>query len=145
MHIGHWVFATPIQGIIEWKRIKFYIQNTRESNDKSLRKYEQSTGRTVSEQQRTLGPKEGEIILEVVWRGCPKQISIHTKFLTPWEPVIGDGIVVIRGNWIGTPGVAKEKRDGGQWIVTFTLEETDESRDYEFIEKDLAAIEPFGA
>jgi hypothetical protein len=131
-------------GIIEWKRIKFYIQNTCKLNDKLLWKYEQSTSRTVLEQQCTLGPKEGEIILKLAWCGHLKQISIHTKFLTPWEPVVGDGIAVIRGNWIGTPGVAKEKRDGGRWIVTFTLEETDKSRDYEFLEKDLATIEPFG-
>jgi hypothetical protein len=139
------VFTIPIQSFIEWKRIKFYIQNTHQSNDKSLRKYEQSTGRTLPERRRTLTPKEGEIVLEVTLRGRERQISIHPRFLIPWEPVVGDGVVVIRGYWTGTPGVAKEQRDGSRWIVTFSLEETGKLRDYEFIEKDLAAIEPLGA
>ena len=139
------MFTTPIQSFIEQKRIKFYIQNTRQSNDESLRKYEQSTGLTLPEQRRTLIPKEGEIVLGVTVRGRERQISIHPRFLIPWEPVVSDGVVVIRGDWTGTSGVAKEQRDGSRWIVTFSLEETGELRDYEFIEKDLAAIEPLRA
>ena len=139
------MFTTPIQSFIERKRIKFYIQNTRQSNDESLRKYEQCTGLTLPEQRRTLIPKEGEIVLGVTVRGRERQISIHPRFLIPWEPVVGDDVVVIRGDWTGTSGVAKEQRDGSRWIVTFSLEETGELRDYEFIEKDLAAIEPLGA
>ena len=139
------MFTTPIQSFMEWKRIKVYIQNTSQSNNKSLQKYEQSTGRTIPEQQRTLTPKEGEIILRVTVHGRERQISIHPRFLIPWEPVVGDGVVVIKGKWTGTSGVAKEQKGGSRWIVTFTLEETGESRDYEFMEKDLAAIEPLGA
>ena len=120
MDTGHWVFTTPIQSFIELKRIKFYIQNTCQSNDKSIWKYKQSTGWTLPEQWHTLTPKEGEIILKV---GCKRQISIHPRFLAPWEPVVSDGVIVIRGDWTETLGVAKEQRDGSQWVVTFTLEE----------------------
>jgi hypothetical protein len=61
-------------------------------------------------------------------------------FLKPWDPIVGGEVVIVRGKYIGTLGVAKEKVDGGQWVVTFTVD--DESRDFAFMQSELAATEP---
>jgi hypothetical protein len=139
-HIGHWLFTTSIQGSMECTKIVLYIHNMRKSADKSLRNLEGETGRTLPEQRRKVTPEAGEIVVEVIIRNRKRQIALHTDCLKPWEPVVNGGVVVIKGKYIGTLGVAKEKIDGGQWVVTFTAD--DESRDFVFTQSDLAATEP---
>jgi hypothetical protein len=128
---------------MDLRRIAFFICNTRESVDKSLRKLEGETGRTVPEHRRTLTPETGEIIVELTIRGHKRQISLHPKYLNPWEPVVGGEVVVVRGKYLGILGVAKEKKDDGQWVVTFTVD--DDSRDFVFGQSDLAATENLDA
>jgi hypothetical protein len=84
-------------------------------------------------------PKEGEIILSVFKTPRRTQISVHPKFLFSWQPVVGDEVVVIKGPWLGIAGLAKEERDGGQWLVTFSVD--GHSGDFLFHERDLAVIE----
>ena len=121
--------------------LMFFIRNTHESTDKSLRAYEKSTGRTLPERKHKAVPRDGEIIIEVNVRGRPKQISVHPRFLTPLKPVVGGGVVVVRGDWLGTLGVAKEKGVVDKWLVAFTVDGI--SWDIELIEKDITATEPF--
>ena len=54
--------------------------------------------------------------------------------------MVNGGVVVIKGKYIGTLGVAKEKIDGGKWLGTFTVD--DKSRDFVFAQSDLVATEP---
>jgi hypothetical protein len=84
-------------------------------------------------------PKEGKIILSVFKTPCQTQISVHPKFLFLWQPVVGDEVVVIKGPWLGIAGLAKEERDGRQWLVTFSID--GHSGDFVFHERDLAVIE----
>ena len=83
-------------------------------------------------------PNEGEVILNVVKRGRSKQISVHPRHIFPWEPVVGGEVVVVKGAWLGTRGVAKNKQ-GNQWVVTFSVD--NDVRDFVFEETDLAVLE----
>ena len=65
----------------------------------------------------------GDVVVEVNICNRKRQIALHTDCLKPWEPVVNGGVVVIKGKYIGTLGVAKEKIDGGKWLVTFTVDD----------------------
>ncbi|KAF8258743.1 hypothetical protein EI94DRAFT_1707713 [Lactarius quietus] len=136
---SHWIFTSKIQSIIEWKTIPFFIRNTHESNDHSLQIYEKSTGRTVPMDRRTATPEEGKVTLSVVKRSRAKQISVHPRFLVPWGPVVGCEVLVTKGRWFGMPGVAKEERSDGQWLVRFNADDT--HLDSVFDKKDHAVLE----
>jgi hypothetical protein len=125
--------------LIEQKTIPFYLRNTHESSDESLRDFARCTGRTVRVDRRTKTPKDGEIVLSVLFK-CPfaRQISVHPRFLFPWEPVVSDDVVVIKGPWLGTLGVTKA-REESRWIVT--LSSDGGLFDCQFEEAELAAIE----
>ena len=138
-HIGHWVFTPVIQRLIEQKTIPFYIRNLHESSDRSLQAYARCTGRTVPVDRCTSTPKDGELIVCVVKRSRLTQISIHPRFLVPWEPVVGGEVVVIKGECLGTQGVVKA-REHPRSVVNFTFE--NDSWDVKFDDSDLATIEP---
>lgn len=87
--------------------------------------------------RRTTTPKDGEIILSVFKHPRPTQISVHPKFLVPWQPVAGDEVVVIKGSWLGTTGVVKAEQP--RCIVTFQLD--NDLWDHQFENSDLAVIE----
>ncbi|KAF8263265.1 hypothetical protein EI94DRAFT_1704128 [Lactarius quietus] len=114
---SHWIFTKEIQTITEWKMIPFYICNTHKSDDKSLQAYEKSAGRTVSWHHCTVTPKEGEVIISIARHCRTKQISIHPRFLIPWEPMVSGEVIAIQGSWFGIPGIVKEEKGEGQWLV----------------------------
>jgi hypothetical protein len=99
-HTGHWLFQPSIQRVMQYKTIPLYICNTHKLTDKSLQVYEKATGRPIPMVHCNSTPKPGKILLNVVKCACPKQISVHPRHLTPWEPVIGGEVVVIMGAWL---------------------------------------------
>ena len=88
--------------------------------------------------ERALQPQEGEIIVSVVRRARTQQISIHPRYLVPWQPVDRCEVVITDGHWIGTMGVVKG-REGEKWVITFTVD--NDSRDFVFMGKDIVPIE----
>jgi hypothetical protein len=62
--------------------------------------------------RRTKPPQAGEITLSIFKRPHRTQISVHLKFLIPWQPIVGDKAVVIKGPLLGTLGVVKAKEQG---------------------------------
>ena len=58
--------------------------------------------------RHTVTPKDGEVILSVFKRPRLKQVSIHPKFLAPWEPVRDGEVVVPNGPLFGTIVRVKE-------------------------------------
>ena len=85
-------------------------------------------------------PKDGEIILSVYKRPRSTQISVHLRFLVPWEPIENDEAVVIKGPLLGVTGVVKSK-DGSKCVVAFRVD--NDTLDYSFEESELASIEDF--
>ena len=94
-------------------------------------------GRTVPAHRRTLTPEDGEIILSVYKRLRSTQISVHPRFLVPWEPEEGDGVVVIKGSLLGALGVVKRK--GARCVVTFLAD--NKTMDYKLDQSELAVTE----
>lgn len=101
--------------------------------------YANCTGRTLPLGSRTMRPKDGEVILSVHRHSRRKEISVRPKFLAPWAPVTGGGVVVVNGPWFGTVGIVMDKRDDGQWVVRFSVD--DMYGDFVFATKDLATVE----
>jgi hypothetical protein len=77
--------------------------------------------------RRTKTPQAGEIILSVFKCPCRTQILVHLRFLFPWQPVVGDEVVVIKGPLIGTLGVVKAME---QVLCTVTFLLDNQSLDY---------------
>jgi hypothetical protein len=120
--------------------MRFEIRNTHKSGDASVQFYESSTCRTILEENRKETPKEGEVIVLLYKPYCNKQISIHPRFLVPWEPVVGGQVVVIKGLLLGRMGVVKAKaRERARWVVTFSAD--NDSWDLRFRQSDLAYVE----
>jgi hypothetical protein len=137
--LEHWLFSTAVQGHLYGKRIPFYIRGIRGSGDGSMDIYEGKTARTVSPAEwKSL--QDGEVMVSVVKGIRPVRISIHPKFLVPWEPKGGNDVVVIDGPWFGIAG-AIVGRENESYAVRFTLAE--DSRDECFEGKQLANLEPF--
>lgn len=87
---------------------------------------------------RTSTPKDGEVILSIFKHPRPTQKSVHPKFLIPWQPVIDDEVVVVKGSWLGATGVVKVD-DHPRYVVTLELD--NDLWDCQFEKSDLAVIE----
>ena len=88
--------------------------------------------------RHTLTPKDGEIILSVYKCLCLTQISVHLRFLVPWEPIENDEAMVIKGPLLGSTGVVKLKV-GSKCVVAFRVDNN--TADYSFEEDELASPE----
>lgn len=115
----------------------FSFRNLHEASEE-LQQYARCTGKTVPSDRRTLTPRNGEVVLSVFKRPRAKQLSVHPRFLVPWEPVRGGEVVVLNGTWFGIVGIVKDQRDDGQWVLRFAI---DELTDHVFNGKDLAGLE----
>jgi hypothetical protein len=124
--------------MIEWRTLPFSFCNIHKAS-KELQDYARCMGRTIPMGHHTVTPKDGEVILSVF--KCPrlKQVSIHPKFLTLWEPVQDGEVVVLNGPLFGTIGHVKEQREDGQWVVHFAIDNL--QADYVFEGKDLTTVE----
>ena len=89
--------------------------------------------------RRTVTPKDGKVILSMFKHPRLKQVSIHPKFLAPWEPVWDSEVVVLNSPLFGTIGHVKEQREDGKWVVWFAIDNL--QVDYVFKGKDLATVE----
>jgi hypothetical protein len=116
----------------------FRIHNTHKSGDELVQFYEGYTCRTILEQNRRVTPKEGEVIVLAYKPYCNKQISVHPRFLVPWESVVRGQVVVIKGLLLGRMGVVKAK-ERARWVVTFSAD--NDSCDFRFRQSDLAYVE----
>jgi hypothetical protein len=123
---------------VEQKTIPFHLRNTHESSDETLRRLARSTGRTIPADRRNKTPKDGEIVLSVAGRSRPTQVSVHPRFLFPWEPVVGDEVVVIKGPLLGAMGMVKAME---QPLCTVTFSLDNNPVDYQFEVSELAVIE----
>ena len=65
-----------------------------------------------------------------------KQFSLHLKYLNPWKPMVGGGVVIVQGKYPGTLGVMKEEKVDGRQVVTFTVD--GDSHNFIFTQSDLA-------
>ena len=62
------------------------------------------SAKTVPLARRKIDPQLNEVVVSVVQKGKPTQISINPSFLVPWAPSEGNKIVIIGYRWIGQVG-----------------------------------------
>lgn len=104
-----------------------------------LRSYENCTGRTISLDKQEIPSQEGKIVLQVYKKYKFKQISVHPRYLIPWQPVISGEVIITNGEQLGTIGVVKEEaKEALHWVVTLA---DNDSTHITFREADLAQIE----
>jgi len=116
----------------------FQIRGVVASEDKSLAKYANCMARTVPLTERKFDPPEGEVMVSVARKAGPKIITVNPWYLVPWEPLVDGKVMVLHGLLWGVVGVLKAQ-NGDQCVVTFKVD--DESRDMEFVQKDLAGLD----
>ena len=135
----HWLLSDEMQGILENKRIPMHIRSNKGSGDGSMNMYEGNTARTVTTAERTITPRDGEVVVTVVQCYRQRQISIRPSFLVPWDTVVGSEVVAINGPSFGLTGVVV----GSEGMFrTVRIPFTDELRDIYFESKNLANLEP---
>jgi hypothetical protein len=62
------------------------------------------TAKTVPRASQKIQPEPKEVVVSVVWKRRPIQISIDPSYLEPWMPSEGNKVLIIRNRWIGQVG-----------------------------------------
>lgn len=74
--------------------------------------YEGLSAKTVAVAKRKITPEPNEVVMSVVQKGRPKQISIHPCFLVPWTLVEGNKVIIVEDGRIGQVGKLLKLNDG---------------------------------
>jgi hypothetical protein len=59
--------------------------------------------------KQKITPEPDEVVMSVVQKGRPTQVSINPSFLVPWTPVEGNKVVIVGYRWIGQVGKLVER------------------------------------
>ena len=57
-------------------------------------------------------PEPKEVVISVIQKKRPTQISIYHSYLKPWMPSKGNKVLVIRNQWIGKVRILNHLEDG---------------------------------
>jgi hypothetical protein len=98
----HWLFAEELQEALGDECIPFHIRGVPSSSRHA--KYEGLTAKTVVAAKRKISPEPNEVVMSVVQKRRPTQISIDPFFLVPWTPVEGNKVIIVGHRWIGQVG-----------------------------------------
>lgn len=98
----HWLFAEELQDALGDGCIPFHIRSVPTSSPHA--KYEGTTAKTVVVAKRKISPELNEVVMSVLQKGRPTQISILPSFLVPWSPIEGNKVVIVGYRWIGQVG-----------------------------------------
>lgn len=70
------------------------------------------SAKTVPLARQKIDPQPNEVVVSVIQRGKPSQISIDPAYLVPWAPSQGNKVAIIGYRWIGQVGKLVESKDG---------------------------------
>lgn len=62
------------------------------------------TAKTVPVASQKILPEPGEVVVSLVQKKRPRQISICPSYLVPWAPSEGNKVAIVRDLWIGAVG-----------------------------------------
>jgi hypothetical protein len=105
----HWLFAEEIQERLCDECIPFNIRGLPAS---SPHRIEGLTATTVPVARRKIEPQLNEVVVSVVQKGRPTQISIDPSYLEPWAPSEGNKVLITGYRWIGQVGKLVELKHG---------------------------------
>ncbi|KAH9013458.1 hypothetical protein EDB85DRAFT_2158192 [Lactarius pseudohatsudake] len=98
----HWLFAEEIQGVLREECIPFHVWGIPAlSPHTGLNGF---TAKTVPVVNQKILPEPNEVIVSVVQRRKPTQISIDPSNLVPWTPSEGNKVVIIGRRCTGQVG-----------------------------------------
>ena len=106
----HWLFAEEVQEHLRDQVIPFDIRGIPVSSSQAG--LEGRTAKTVSLAKCRIDPQPNQVVVTVVQRGKPTQISIDPSYLVPWRPSAGNKVLVIGHRWIGQVGKLVELKHG---------------------------------
>ena len=95
--------AEELQEVLRDGCIPFDIRGAPASS-LHAKKYEGLTAKTVAPAKQKISPEPNEVVVSVVQKGRPTQISIDPSFLVPWTPVEGNKVVIVGRRCIGQVG-----------------------------------------
>ncbi|KAF8268044.1 hypothetical protein EI94DRAFT_1700558 [Lactarius quietus] len=97
-----WLFAEEIQGVLREECIPFHIQGIPASSPHAG--LNGPTAKTVPVTSQKILPEPKEVVISMVQKKRPTQISIEPSYLEPWMPSEGNKVFIIRNHWIGQVG-----------------------------------------
>ncbi|KAF8263029.1 hypothetical protein EI94DRAFT_1879950 [Lactarius quietus] len=97
-----WLFAEEIQGVLREECIPFRIRGIPALSPHAG--LNGLTAKTVPVTSQKILPEPKEVIVSVVQKKRPTQISIEPSYLKPWIPSEGNKVLIIGNGWIGQVG-----------------------------------------
>ena len=113
----HWLFVEDIQKRLCDVSIPFNIRGLPASSPHI--RIEGGAATTVPVTRWKIDPQPNEVVVSVVQKGKPRQISIDPSYLVPWAPSQGNKVLIIGYRWIGQVGKLVELK---HWCCTVELE-----------------------
>ena len=98
----HWLFAKELQDALGEECILFNIRGLPTSSPHA--KFEGHAAKTVPVTRQKIQPEPNSVVVSVLQKGRPSQISIKPSYLEPWAPIVGNKVVVVEYRWIGQVG-----------------------------------------
>ncbi|KAI9437346.1 hypothetical protein F5148DRAFT_1154417, partial [Russula earlei] len=106
----HWLFAEEIQERLCEECIPFYVRGVPTSSLHA--KIEGLGAKTVPAARQKIEAQPNEVVVSVIQRGRPAQISINPTYLIPWPPSEGNKVLIIGHRWTGQVGKVIESKHG---------------------------------
>ncbi|KAI0258051.1 hypothetical protein BC834DRAFT_975660 [Gloeopeniophorella convolvens] len=131
----HWIHFHEIQEIMATKRLALAVRE----HDGTLG----ISAKTVQLPRRTVQPAEGEVIVSIIRRKLPVQLSMDPRQLATWPASCGDSVIVVEGRWIGWVGKVTEasgELDSRLCVVQFGAAFPDEDKSRPFMPYEIVVL-----
>ncbi|KAH9009203.1 hypothetical protein EDB83DRAFT_2531320 [Lactarius deliciosus] len=102
MAVTHWLFVEEIQGAVREECIPFHVWGIPASSPHAS--LNGLAAKTVPVTSQKITPEPNEVVVSVVHKRKPTQVSINPSNLIPWIPSEGNKVVITGHRWIGHVG-----------------------------------------
>ncbi|KAI9432811.1 hypothetical protein F5148DRAFT_1154969, partial [Russula earlei] len=106
----HWLFVEEIQEWLCEECIPFHVRGVPMSSLHA--KIEGLGAKTVPAARQKIEAQPNEVVISVIQRGRPAQISINPTYLILWPPSEGNKVLIIGHRWTGQVGKVIESKHG---------------------------------
>jgi hypothetical protein len=104
-----WLLSDEMKGVLREECIPFHVRGLPSSSPHAS--MNGLTAKTVPEASQKTRPELNEVVVSVVQKNKPKQISICPSYLVPWAPSKGNKVVIVGDGCIGQVGKLVELTD----------------------------------
>ncbi|KAI0259523.1 hypothetical protein BC834DRAFT_905945 [Gloeopeniophorella convolvens] len=103
----HWIHHAKVREVMTNKRLALSLRDPNGTKTQIGQ-----SAKTVVLSKRTIEPGPGEVVVNIVRRKVARQVAVDPRTLVPWEPGVGDQVIVVHGTWFGWVGKVEEVADG---------------------------------